>query len=60
MDIRCRLTFHDWVTVYEDGPRIVQRCRRCRRCRSTMYDLLYGETYWVDGDRWSGDRFLKA
>ena len=48
--------FHKWETIFEDSPRIVQRCRKCGRMRSTMYDMSYGCTYWVRGDEWSASR----
>ena len=55
-DIRCRLGLHKWITFYDDWPCQVQRCARecCEATRSTTYDPLYGETYWVAGDLWSG------
>ena len=54
--VRCLFGMHDWLTVYEDGPRVVQRCARCGVERSTMYDMAYGGTYWVRGDQWSKNK----
>ena len=44
---------HKYQIVYRDGPRIVRECKKCGRVESTMYDMLYGETYWVQGDWWT-------
>lgn len=54
--IRCSLGMHDWQSIYEDGPRLVERCARCAVERSTMYDMAYGNTYWVRGNLWGKDK----
>ena len=53
MKLICRFGVHNWVRIYAKGPKKVDRCSHCGACRSTMYDMTYGETYWIPGDCWS-------
>jgi len=46
---------HDWITIFESGNKVVQKCGKCGRMRSSMYDMVYGNTYWVYGDWWSDE-----
>ena len=44
---------HKWTYIYKEGSKQVPRCEECGRYESTMYDMTYRYTYWIEGDLWS-------
>jgi len=44
----CKIGKHDWL--YDSNKHTANRCcKRCKKWQHPVYDLSYGETYYVDG-----------
>ena len=50
--VMCRLGFHDWLMDKETVVKCNRTCRRCNKWEHSMYDMNYGDNYWVDGKYW--------
>jgi len=50
--VMCRFGFHDWLMDKDTVVKCNRTCRKCDKWQHSMYDMSYGDTYWVDGKYW--------
>lgn len=48
----CLLGFHDWIMDKDTIVKANRTCKRCGKWQYSMYDMTYGDIYWVNGKYW--------
>ena len=44
----CLVGLHDWLyNSHKVNIDTIRVCRRCNRWERAMYDMAYGQTYWI-------------
>lgn len=50
--IICFFNIHKWVYNKNTIVKCNKTCEICGKKMSSMYDISYGETYWINGNIW--------
>ena len=51
-NVMCRFGYHYWLMDKDTIVKCNRTCTRCGKWQHSMYDMAYGDTYWVDGKYW--------
>ena len=50
--IMCNIGFHKWKKTMLTNVKGHRKCLKCSKEQHSVYDILYGGTYWVNGRYW--------
>ena len=47
---------HKWVYDTPTQYKCNKTCSKCNKQQHSIYDMTYGDTYWVDGIYWDNKK----